>query len=55
MVGGVLLACNVGRLAERFQAMSYAYRGWPSSVRTCRVIGGFLALVSAISTFGDAF
>ncbi|OKJ48906.1 hypothetical protein AMK28_34265 [Streptomyces sp. CB02115] len=47
LVGGGLLATNIRGAADRFQAMSYAYRSWPSSVMTCRVIGGVFALVGA--------
>ncbi len=47
LVGGGLLATNVRGVADRFQMMSYAYRSWPSSVITCRVIGGAFALVGA--------
>ncbi len=47
LVGGGLLAANVRGAADRFQAMSYAYRSWPTSVITCRVIGGVFALVGA--------
>lgn len=47
LVGGGLLAANVRGVADRFQAMSYAYRSWPGSVTTCRVIGGVFAFVGA--------
>nr|WP_202474172.1 hypothetical protein [Streptomyces sp. SID5466] len=47
LVGGGLLATNVRGAADRFQAMSYAYRSWPNSVVTCRVIAGAFALVGA--------
>ncbi|OLO25552.1 hypothetical protein PZ61_0237940 [Streptomyces sp. MNU77] len=47
LVGGGLLATNVRGVADRFQMMSYAYRSWPSSVTTCRVIGAVFALVGA--------
>ncbi|WP_069740903.1 hypothetical protein [Streptomyces sp. EN23] len=47
LVGGGLLAADVRGAAERFQAMSYAYRSWPASVVTCRVIGGAFALAGA--------
>ncbi len=46
-MGGGLLAANVRGVADRFQAMSYAYRSWPGSVTTCRVIGGVFAFVGA--------
>ncbi|MFG3398120.1 hypothetical protein [Streptomyces parvus] len=44
---GGLLATNVRGAADRLQAMSYAYRSWPSSVITCRVIGGVFALAGS--------
>ncbi len=47
LVGGGLLAANVRGSADRFQAMSYAYRLWPGSVTTCRVIGGAFAFLGA--------
>ncbi|MFF9018050.1 hypothetical protein ACF09C_34475 [Streptomyces sp. NPDC014870] len=47
LVGGGLLAANVWRAADRFQAMSYAYRAWPGSVITCRVMGGVFSLLGA--------
>ncbi len=34
LIGGGLLVTNVRGVADRFQAMSYAYRSWP---RTCPV------------------
>ncbi|TLQ44842.1 hypothetical protein [Streptomyces marianii] len=47
LVGGGVVVANVCRMAERFQAMSYAYRSWPASVTTCRVIGGIFMLAGA--------
>ncbi|SCF91510.1 hypothetical protein GA0115255_111012 [Streptomyces sp. Ncost-T6T-2b] len=44
---GGSVATNVRGVADRFQAMSYAYRSWPNSVVTCRVIGGVFALAGA--------
>ncbi|WP_329013623.1 hypothetical protein [Streptomyces sp. NBC_00690] len=47
LIGGGLLAANVRGAADWFQAMSYAYRSWPTSAITCRVMGGVLALIGA--------
>ncbi|MFE3071317.1 hypothetical protein [Streptomyces sp. NPDC059247] len=47
LVGGGLLATDVRGIAARCQVFSYAYRSWPSSVITYRVIGGVFALVGA--------
>ncbi|MBC9718891.1 hypothetical protein H9Y04_40825 [Streptomyces sp. TRM66268-LWL] len=47
--GGTILALDAWGAAERFQAMSYAYRSWPASVTTCRVAGGLFMIAGVVT------
>ncbi|MEU9015201.1 hypothetical protein AB0D12_36865 [Streptomyces sp. NPDC048479] len=55
LVGGGILATNVWGAAERLQSMSYAYRSWPGSATTCRVLGGVFMIVGVGALAAAAF
>ncbi|MGW1489969.1 hypothetical protein [Streptomyces sp. NPDC002402] len=54
LVGGGVLVTNIRGAADRLQAMSYAYRAWPTSVNACRAFGGFFVIVGAVVLGGVA-